>query len=124
MIVIQSPKRQLVRGSSSDIGRKWSAMEPKIDHIQITVRDMKVAVPFYDKLLPLLGFDPKMRSAAVLEEREFHVVEWQHPKLCLPSPRHEPLLQKTQSIAEKLGLYTIWLLKLNLAQKLIDSTLN
>jgi catechol 2,3-dioxygenase-like lactoylglutathione lyase family enzyme len=33
-------------------------MEPIIDHIQITVRDMDVAVPFYDKFLPLLGFDP------------------------------------------------------------------
>ncbi len=32
-------------------------MEPIIDHIEITVKDMSVAVPFYDKLLPLLGFD-------------------------------------------------------------------
>lgn len=33
-------------------------MEPIIDHIEITVRDMSVAVPFYDKFLPLLGFEP------------------------------------------------------------------
>ena len=32
-----------------------NTMEPIIDHIQITVRDMEVAAPFYDKLLPLLG---------------------------------------------------------------------
>ena len=32
-------------------------MEPIIDHIQITVKDLAVAAPFYDKLLPLLGFD-------------------------------------------------------------------
>ena len=32
-------------------------MEPIIDHIQITVKDMTVAEPFSDKLLPLLGFD-------------------------------------------------------------------
>jgi predicted enzyme related to lactoylglutathione lyase len=36
-------------------------MEPTIDHIEITVKDMKVAVPFYDKLLPLLGFDARNR---------------------------------------------------------------
>lgn len=50
-------------------------MEPIIDHLQITVKDMSVAVPFYDKLLPLLGFDPKRRASAVIEEHEFHVVE-------------------------------------------------
>ena len=64
-------------------------MEPIIDHIQITVKDMSVAVPFYDKLLPLLGFDPKKRATAVIEENEFHVVEWQNPRLCfaITSPR-------------------------------------
>ena len=31
-------------------------MRPIIDHIQITVKDMDLAVPFYDKFLPLLGF--------------------------------------------------------------------
>jgi catechol 2,3-dioxygenase-like lactoylglutathione lyase family enzyme len=39
-------------------------MEPIIDHIQITVRDMSVAVPFYDKLLPLLGFSPHNKTSA------------------------------------------------------------
>jgi catechol 2,3-dioxygenase-like lactoylglutathione lyase family enzyme len=37
-------------------------MEPIIDHVQITVRDMSVTVSFYDELMPLLGFDPKSRS--------------------------------------------------------------
>lgn len=64
-------------------------MEPIIDHIQITIKDMSIAVPFYEKLMPLLGFDPKKKSEAVVEEHEFHVVEWQHPKLCfaITSPR-------------------------------------
>jgi hypothetical protein len=56
-------------------------MEPKIDHIQITVKDMSVAVPFYDKLMPLFGFDIKQRSSAVFEEHELHVVEYIHPLL-------------------------------------------
>jgi catechol 2,3-dioxygenase-like lactoylglutathione lyase family enzyme len=64
-------------------------MEPIIDHIQITVKDMATAVPFYDKLLPLLGFDLNKRSEAAIAENEFHVVEWQSERLCfaITSPR-------------------------------------
>jgi catechol 2,3-dioxygenase-like lactoylglutathione lyase family enzyme len=64
-------------------------MEPIIDHIQITVKDMSVAVPFYDKLLPVLGFDIQNKVSAVIEEHEFHVVEYTHPRLtfAITSPR-------------------------------------
>jgi hypothetical protein len=57
-----------------------SAMEPIIDHIQITVKDMSIGVPCYDKLLPLLGFDIQNKVSAVIEEHEFHVVEYSHPR--------------------------------------------
>lgn len=62
-------------------------MEPFIDHIQITVRDMAAAVAFYDKFLPLLGFNGK--SSATIEEHDFHVVEYKHSRLCfaITSPR-------------------------------------
>ena len=64
-------------------------MKPVIDHIEITVRDMAVAVPFYDKFLPLLGFDPKRKTSAVFEDHDFHVVEYVHPLLAfaINSPR-------------------------------------
>jgi catechol 2,3-dioxygenase-like lactoylglutathione lyase family enzyme len=64
-------------------------MEPIIDHIQITVKDMNVAVPFYDKLLPLLGFDIQSKVSAVIEEHDFYVVEYTHPLLAfaITSPR-------------------------------------
>ena len=64
-------------------------MEPIIDHIQITVKDMSVAAPFYDTLLPLLGFDVQRRVSAVIEEHEFHVVQYEHPRLgfAITSPR-------------------------------------
>lgn len=64
-------------------------MEPIVDHIQITVRDMAVAVPFYDKLLPLLGFSLQRKSSAVIDAHEFHVVEYAHPRLgfAITSPR-------------------------------------
>lgn len=64
-------------------------MEPIVDHIQITVKDWERAVAFYDAVLPILGFDPGTRSTAHLEEFEFHVMEYSHPKLTfgINSPR-------------------------------------
>jgi len=56
-------------------------MEPVIDHIEITVGDMGVAVPFYDRLLPLLGFDPRRRTAAAIEDHEKQVLVYEHPTL-------------------------------------------
>jgi catechol 2,3-dioxygenase-like lactoylglutathione lyase family enzyme len=48
-----------------------------------------VAIPFYDKFLPLLGFDPGKKGTAVIEAHEFHVVEYVHPRLAfaITSPR-------------------------------------
>ncbi len=50
---------------------------------------MDVAVPFYDKLLPLLGFDPRRRSEAAVQDHQLHVVEYSHPQLAfaISSPR-------------------------------------
>jgi catechol 2,3-dioxygenase-like lactoylglutathione lyase family enzyme len=71
-------------------------MKPVIDHIQITVRDMSVALPFYDKLMPLLGFDLAKRTNAVVQSHKFHVVEYIHPQLGfgINSPR-EPFAEET-----------------------------
>jgi catechol 2,3-dioxygenase-like lactoylglutathione lyase family enzyme len=75
--------------ATSPLQRKAAAMKPVIDHIQITVGDMQAAVPFYDQLMPLLGFDPARRAHAVIESHEFEVVEYSHPLLCfaITSPR-------------------------------------
>jgi len=64
-------------------------MEPIIDHIEITVRDIGVAARFYDQLLPLLGFDLANRSNALIEEHEKHVISYEHPRLgfAITSPR-------------------------------------
>ena len=64
-------------------------MEPIIDHIEITVRDMSVAVRFYDNLLPLFGFDLANRSRARIEAHEKDVVSYEHPRLgfAITSPR-------------------------------------
>lgn len=64
-------------------------MEPVIDHIELTVADMDRAVAFYDRLMPLLGFDLAKRSRAYLESHDFDVAEYVHPRLCfaINSPR-------------------------------------
>lgn len=64
-------------------------MEPVIDHIQITVKDLEVAEPFYDKLLPILGFDISRKSKGFVPEHDFEVVEYYHPLLIfgINSPR-------------------------------------
>jgi catechol 2,3-dioxygenase-like lactoylglutathione lyase family enzyme len=64
-------------------------MEPIIDHIEITVKDMTVAVPFYDKLLPLLGFDLQSRADVAIQEHDKRVVQYEHPRLgfAITSPR-------------------------------------
>lgn len=66
-------------------------MEPVVSHIEITVRDMEAAVPFYDKLLPLLGYSLACRSSAVIETHDKYVVSSEHPRLgiAITSPRRE-----------------------------------
>jgi catechol 2,3-dioxygenase-like lactoylglutathione lyase family enzyme len=64
-------------------------VNPIIDHIQITVKDMKVAEDFYDKFLPIIGFDITNKVEAFIEEHDFHVIEYTHKHLAfaITSPR-------------------------------------
>jgi len=64
-------------------------MTPIIDHIQITVKNLNEAESFYDKLMPLLGFDLNKKSKGTVVEHEFSVIEYSHPLLifAINSPR-------------------------------------
>jgi catechol 2,3-dioxygenase-like lactoylglutathione lyase family enzyme len=64
-------------------------MKPIIDHIQITVKDLAVAEPFYDNFLAILGFDIICKSKGRVAQHEFDVVEYHHPLLIfgINSPR-------------------------------------
>lgn len=64
-------------------------MKPKIDHIQITVKDLKTAEAFYDQLMPLLGFDITKKAKARVAAHDFDVVEYIHADLLfgINSPR-------------------------------------
>lgn len=64
-------------------------VQPLIDHIQITVKDLSIAEPFYDLLMPILGFDITKKSKGTVAAHEFEVVEYVHPLLifAINSPR-------------------------------------
>lgn len=64
-------------------------MRPEIDHIHMTVSDLLRAERFYDKLLPLLGFDLSRKERGTVPEHEYEVVEYNDPgfSLGLVNPR-------------------------------------
>ncbi len=64
-------------------------MKPVIDHLQITVKDIRGAEVFYDKLMPLLGFDLKHKHKGSAPSHEFEAIEYAHPLLVIGinSPR-------------------------------------
>jgi catechol 2,3-dioxygenase-like lactoylglutathione lyase family enzyme len=64
-------------------------VNPIIDHIQITVKDLKIAEKFYDKFLPIVGFDINNKVTAFIKEHDFHVIEYTHDLLAfaITSPR-------------------------------------
>ena len=56
-------------------------MQPIIDHIQITVKNLESAEPFYDALMPILGFDLAKKSKGRVDAHDFDVIEYAHPLL-------------------------------------------
>ncbi len=51
-------------------------MRPVIDHIHITVSDLTRAEKFYDKLLPILGFDFNNKEYDIVPEHEYRSIEY------------------------------------------------
>ncbi len=66
-------------------------MTPRIDHLQITVKDLDIAEKFYDKLMPILGFDLSKKSKGRVPANEFDVIEYAHKNLTIGfnSPREQ-----------------------------------
>jgi catechol 2,3-dioxygenase-like lactoylglutathione lyase family enzyme len=64
-------------------------MKPVIDHIHVTVADLERAERFYDRLLPLLGFDLANKERDVVPEHEYGIVEYHHSSFSfgIVSPR-------------------------------------
>ena len=64
-------------------------MKPSIDHIQITVKDFTKAEAFYDKLMPILGFDLGKKGKGRVDAHDFDVIEYVHENVIIGinSPR-------------------------------------
>jgi catechol 2,3-dioxygenase-like lactoylglutathione lyase family enzyme len=64
-------------------------MRPVIDHIQLTVGNLEEAEAFYDRFLPLLGFDLNLKSKGRVDAHDFDVIEYVHQEITLGinSPR-------------------------------------
>jgi catechol 2,3-dioxygenase-like lactoylglutathione lyase family enzyme len=66
-------------------------MQPIIDHIQITVKNLEKAEAFYDAFLPLIGFDLSKKGKGRVEAHDFDVIEYVHQNITLGinSPREQ-----------------------------------
>ena len=64
-------------------------MTPRIDHIDLTVRDLDREEAFYDALLPLLGFDLANKGRGEEPGFEYRAVDYSHKafSLTLVCPR-------------------------------------
>lgn len=58
-------------------------MKPLIDHIHITVEDPERAEAYYDRLLPLLGFDLSLKEHNFVPEHEYAIVEYHNRALSI-----------------------------------------
>ena len=66
-------------------------MQPKIDHLQITVKDLDETEKFYDKLMPILGFDLTRKGKGRVDAHDFDVIEYFHENVVIGfnSPREQ-----------------------------------
>ena len=64
-------------------------MIPIVDHIQITVKDIRAAETFYDAFLPIMGYDIRQKEKGSVPAHDMDVIEYIHPTLTLAisSPR-------------------------------------
>ena len=92
-------------------------MNPVVDHIQITVRNMRVAIPFYDKLSLFLGFDPKRRPALLSRNVSFMLSSTRIRCCHLLLPLHGGRLRTKRLTAGNQGRFITSRSKLNRALK-------
>ncbi|AEC02066.1 VOC family protein [Parasphaerochaeta coccoides] len=64
-----------------------------IDHIHITVRDIGISESFYNKFLPLVGFDLRDKEYAQVPEHAYELIEYNSASFSfgIVSPRAEYL---------------------------------
>lgn len=78
-------------------------MQPIIDHIHITVSDLRRAEKFYDKLLPLLGFDLKNKEFDEVPEHEYQIIEYHHRNFSFGLVNPRPVFSEDKISRRKPG---------------------
>lgn len=78
-------------------------MRPMIDHIHITVGDLDRAEVFYDKLLPMLGFDISLKEYDTVPEHEYKIVEYHNHRLSIELVNQRPAYAKETPNRRKAG---------------------
>lgn len=78
-------------------------MQPIIDHIDITVEDLKRAEKFYDKLLPLLGFDISTKEYTEVPEHEYKIVEYHNKNMSIGFVNRREAYQNEKVSRRKAG---------------------
>ncbi|XOV68390.1 MAG: VOC family protein [Fluviicola sp.] len=78
-------------------------MQPTIDHIQITVKNLDEAEAFYDQVMPLLGFDLSKKSKGRVAQHEFDVIEYSHAQLIIGFNSPRPVFQNEEVHRRKPG---------------------
>lgn len=58
-------------------------MQPVIDHVYITVQNIQRAEQFYDKFLPVVGFDIGLKGRYSVPEHEYEAIEYRHRNFTL-----------------------------------------
>lgn len=78
-------------------------MRPMIDHIHITVGDLDRAEVFYDKLLPMLGFDISLKEYDTVPEHEYKIVEYHNHRLSIGLVNQRQAYTKEKPSRRKAG---------------------
>lgn len=78
-------------------------MKPMIDHIHITVEDIERAELFYDKLLPILGFDISLKKHDCVPEHEYKIVEYHHSNFSIGLVNQRSAYQSERPSRRKAG---------------------
>ncbi|MDO4351192.1 MAG: VOC family protein [Eubacteriales bacterium] len=78
-------------------------MEPVIDHIHITVEDIERAEKYYDRLLPLLGFDISQKERDCVPEHEYTIVEYHSGALSIGLVNQRKAYQGEKTSRRKAG---------------------
>lgn len=97
-------------------------MRPRIDHLDITVKDLDREEVFYDALLPLLGFELTMKAKGDEPAYEYRAVDYSGAEFSLSLICPRPTLRRRPSAAAVPARCTTWPLARTAGRRWTGST--